>query len=240
MSMRLAQWLSKADQWIRFRRVAALVGCLSVTTPLLLYADVTDVAISASPPSVAAGGGTTTITALITDDRGTPVAGVPVTFSTDRGSLNATTAATDSTGAARVLLTTNQLSRVTARTGETPAVRVAASGGSASVTVGVAAPPKVVVSSAVAEAVPGTPVPLSITAAPGEGQTIVSILVSYGDGRGDSLPGTATSAAHAYAVPGVYTISVVATDSAGASGTAATVIVIRESATPPVAETPLG
>src|SRR5262245_16496630 len=55
---------------------------------------------SANPSTVSARGGTSTITAKVTDAGGNALAGVPVTFTTDAGSMSASVANTDSNGIA--------------------------------------------------------------------------------------------------------------------------------------------
>jgi hypothetical protein len=73
------------------------------------------VTVNASPSRLPVSGGTSTIVAAVLDAAGNRLLGVPVTFSTTAGTLSATSAATDSSGDARVSLTTNREAQVTAR-----------------------------------------------------------------------------------------------------------------------------
>src|SRR5688572_1966956 len=73
--------------------------------------------VSASPSSVSQSGGTVTISALVMDGSNNPLQGVSVLFSTTAGSQSSSTAISDSSGVARVTLTTTQTARVTATAG---------------------------------------------------------------------------------------------------------------------------
>jgi hypothetical protein len=75
------------------------------------------VVLNASPSSVPAGGGTVTLIASVLDINGNRLRNVPINFSTDAGTLSATVATTDANGEARVELTTNRETNVTARAG---------------------------------------------------------------------------------------------------------------------------
>ena len=80
-------------------------------------AAVASIAVIASPGSVPASGGTSTISGTVGDAAGNVVVGVPVAFSTDNGSLSASVAMTDQAGIARVTLTTSKTAKVTATAG---------------------------------------------------------------------------------------------------------------------------
>src|SRR5258705_4842899 len=71
-------------------------------------AGVERVLISASPQTLGPGGGTSTVTARVEDISGTGLAGIPVTFSTDAGSLSSTSVTTDSNGNAQTTLNTSR------------------------------------------------------------------------------------------------------------------------------------
>ena len=62
------------------------------------------VTISADPATVPATGGTVTLIATVLDESGRGLAGLPVSFSADAGTLSATSAVTDAAGEARVCL----------------------------------------------------------------------------------------------------------------------------------------
>src|SRR5688572_4011559 len=73
--------------------------------------------VSASPSNVSQSGGTVTVSALVMDGSNNPLPGVSVLFSTTAGSQSSSTAISDSSGVARVTLTTTQTARVTATAG---------------------------------------------------------------------------------------------------------------------------
>jgi hypothetical protein len=216
---------------IRFARVVAVTAFLLTPTQSLL-ADVTSITVAAAPSSVSAAGGTATITAKVSDAAGSPVASVPVSFSADNGSLSAEAVPTDETGTARVFLTAHTVTNVIATAGAPATSRVPGRGTSARVTVSVSPLPTVSISAstpatpAAADAPSNTSVIFTIRATPATGNTIVSVLVEYGDGHADSLSGSATSVTHAYSAAGRYTVTATATDNMGGSGSAGTTIVV--------------
>jgi hypothetical protein len=80
-------------------------------------ASATRIAVTASPQSLPSGGGSTTISARVEDQQGNGIGGVPVSFSTTRGSLSSTTVLTNASGFATTTLTTNVEATVTASAG---------------------------------------------------------------------------------------------------------------------------
>lgn len=178
------------------------------------------VSVSANPTSVPATGGSTSVTAVVVDASGNPIAGVPVTFSTTAGSFSATVVNTDSSGTARTTLTTNA-----------PASVTATAGGSTSTAVSITTSARPTVSiSASGTPTEGGVTTLSITANPGTGGApIQNVVVSYGDGTSDDLgavTGTVT-VQHVYNGEGSYTPTATATDTSGASSSASTVIFVQ-------------
>jgi adhesin/invasin len=75
------------------------------------------VVVSANPQSLDPGGGTSTIQAVVEDDEGNALAGVPLAFSTNAGSLDAANGVTDASGRATTTLTTTSTATVTVRAG---------------------------------------------------------------------------------------------------------------------------
>ena len=71
----------------------------------------------ANPGTVTATGGNSAIVANVGDVNGNVLANVPVTFTTDAGSLSASVVNTDQNGNAQTLLTTNKTAKVTAAAG---------------------------------------------------------------------------------------------------------------------------
>ena len=153
------------------------------------------VAVSASPSSVPAGGGTVTLSAVVLDTNGNRLPNVPVVFSTTQGSLSATNANTDSGGEARVQLTTSQQATVTA------------SSGSKTGTVAVAVSPALGLTLAVSSnPVAGQPMTLTITPA---ANTAPRVSVDWGDGTSPQDLGTVATARtvnHTYAIQGAFSI----------------------------------
>ena len=178
------------------------------------------VSVSASPTSVPATGGSTSVTAVVVDASGNPIVGVPVTFSTTAGSFSATVVNTDSSGTARTTLTTNA-----------PASVTATAGGATSTAVSVTTSARPTVSiTATGSPSEGGVTTLSITANAGTGGApIQNVVVNYGDGTSDdlgSVSGTVT-VQHVYNDEGSYTPTATATDTSGASATASTVIFVQ-------------
>ncbi|MGH9143084.1 MAG: PKD domain-containing protein [Vicinamibacterales bacterium] len=285
------------------------------------------IGVSASPGTVPAVGGTSTISAKVIDTNGNLLPGVPVSFSTDNGTLSASVLSTDSTGTATTQLTTNKTAKVTATTGvSTPATGTTTTAApSASVTVNVnavstitvgapspASPnvgqavtfpltyaqnangspvarvvidfgdgsaaqtitgqpsaashtysqvgsytvkvtafdtfgdtatgtgsvtvtpkPALVVTLTTSTQTPaaGSPTIFTIAATPTTGAAITSVVVDFGDGTQTALNGNTTSVQHSYNAAGTFSVTVVATDSSGATGSASTIIVVGSAAT---------
>ena len=206
---------------VRLAGISAVAALLLGTAELL--AELTNISVSASPASVSAAGGTTTISATVSDADGKPAPNVSVGFSADNGSLSAEAAATDQNGTARVFLTTKTTTTVVATLGASAAA-ARAQGPSASVSINVAPLPTVSITPSTSRPSPNAPVTFTIRATPATDNRIVSVLIEYGDGRADSLSGNATSVPHVYATAGSYGVSVTATDSLGGSGRADTTV----------------
>jgi hypothetical protein len=72
----------------------------------------------------------------------------------------------------------------------------------------------------------------NVTAAPAAGTSppsaITSMSIDFGDGESVSLPGSATTVAHVFRRSGTFTVTARATDSAGATGSGSTVIVVTD------------
>jgi hypothetical protein len=182
-------------------------------------ASAASVVANASPTTVPSTGGSTTITATVVDALGNPLVGVPVTFSTDAGSLSSSTATTNANGRAAVTLTTTRTAKVTARVGAGGTSAL-----SAEVTIGVASSVGVTLATS-ASPVAGQPVTLTVTG-PTSGP-LPSVVVTWGDGSSESL-GTvsgARTASHVYSSPGSYTITASATTE-GETTVASTGIVV--------------
>lgn len=180
------------------------------------------VSITASPSSVPSTGGTTTITAVVTDASGNPLGGVPVTFATTAGTFSSTVVNTDTAGMARTTLTTNQPATVT----------VTAGGTKETISITVSAQPTVSISVAQGSTpFEGGVTTFSITVSPAAtgGSPIQNVTVDYDDGTSDNLGSVSgtISVQHVYRDDGSFTPTVRAQDSTGSSVSASTVIFVQ-------------
>jgi adhesin/invasin len=200
------------------------------------------VSVTASPGAVPATGGSSTITATVLDTNGNLLAGVPVTFTTDNGTVSPALATTGANGQTTSTLTTTKVSKVTATAG------VASTSGtttttapSASVIVNVNTGPSVSIAGP-ASPTNGTASTFTITVVPTAPATITDVTVDFGDGTpkvdlgATSTSGSGTvSVQHVYASVSTYTATVSAVDSNGLTASASTVIVVTPA--PPLAVT---
>lgn len=200
-------------------------------------AGVATIGLTALPATVAPGG-KSTITATVSDISGTVIAGVPVTFTTDNGSMNASVATTDNSGNASAVLTTSKTAKVTATAGvgsstSSGTTTTTTPAPSASITVAVEPLPTASISAS-GNAQVGLPVTFTITAQPGTGgsTTVQSVTVNFGDGSDQPLgaaTGT-TTVQHVYASDGSKTARVTVVDSNGGSTSAATIVFVQTQA----------
>lgn len=164
------------------------------------------VTVTTTPQALGANGGSVTVQAIVTDDGGGGVGGVPVTFATDKGSISPSTAATDGSGVATATLTTTATAKITATAG--------AQSGTATVTVnarGLAS-----FGAAPSSSTAGTPIVFTVT--PTAGANIANVRVNFGDGEVRDL-GAVTAAVtfpKVYTSSGVFTATATATDASGA------------------------
>jgi adhesin/invasin len=178
------------------------------------------VTVSASPSTVPAAGGTTTLSASAVDAAGNRLRNVPVTFSTTAGSLSASSATTGDDGDARVQLTTSREATVTARAADQ----------TATVTVTVGAVSTVSLNVDPTSPVAGQPMTLTITPSITAGNPPPRVVVNWGDGSSDDIglvPG-ARGVTHTYTQQGFVTISVTATTDGEAFTTAQAIQVIAQ------------
>jgi hypothetical protein len=173
------------------------------------------VAVTADPQSLPGTGGSTTISARVEDTHGNGLSGVPVTFSTSRGTLSQTSGVSNAAGIVTTTLTTNQEATVTANAGTAT--------GSVTVTVRPRAALSITAPASATVAVPAT-----FVLTPGANAVLTNVVVSFGDGQSRSLGEItgATQVAHVFRTPGIATISATSTDSFGETGTASAQVAV--------------
>jgi PKD repeat protein len=184
------------------------------------------VALSASPTTVSAAGGTSTLLAVVFDVDGNRLPGVPVSFTATNGTIAETTVVTDGNGEARTTITTSRDTTITATAGGR-----GGDGGApitAQVTITAVAPPTVSVSVTTTTPTVGQPVVFTVTAAPPTGGVLRNVTIDFGDRTSQSLgtPSQATTVSHVYGSPGTYTVTVRAEDTTGSIVTATTTVVV--------------
>ncbi len=159
------------------------------------------VTVRANPATVPVAGGTVDIIATVVGENNAVLNGVLVSFSTNRGTLSATSATTNAAGEARVQLTTNREATVTASVGSR----------SGTVTVGILAPATVTLAASSSPVV-GQPMTLTVTPATG---TAPRVVVNWGDGSETDLGivSAERKVTHTYGESGSYSIVATATDS---------------------------
>jgi hypothetical protein len=176
------------------------------------------VELAASPTSLPSVGGTTRLTATVSDAGGNRLSGIPVTFSTTAGNLDQSGASTDSNGQAQAQLVTLVKATVTASA-------AGGTGGSAVVSIALRTPPNAALT-VVTKSFDAT---LFYTASPGaDGAAVNSVNINFGDGTSQgSLPaGVNQSMAHRYRTEGTFTAVLTVTDVAGETTTLLTVVTV--------------
>ncbi len=182
-------------------------------------AAVATLVLTANPSVVRSTGGTVQIVALVTDDNGNRIAGVPVTFTTTAGRLANTVVPTNLWGEARVTLTTTQTATVTASAGgQSDEVTVTATEGPL-LTLGVSTDPT---------AGEATVFAVGVTAG---SNPVRNVRIQFGDGSAQLLGALGdgdTDVSHIYQQAGTFLVTVTATDIAGERTTIRTSIVVAE------------
>jgi adhesin/invasin len=189
--------------------VSIMVGAAAATT----------VVATASPSSISQLGGSATISATVLDANNNGLAGVPVSFSTDQGTLSPVTATTNASGIASTTLTTNQTATITITAGtKTATAKVTA-----------VALPTITLTGPTTTPTAGlaTNFTLNVTAGTGSAP-IRNVVVDFGDGQTVNLgaaSGTVT-VPHIYLTSGTFTVTAIATDAAGQSTSMSVPIVV--------------
>jgi hypothetical protein len=166
-------------------------------------AGVSNILVSATPAGLGASGGTAQVTANVADEGGSGIAGVPVVFSTDQGTLTPSTATTDASGNASVSLNTTATATVTAAAGTKTA------------TVKVPVQARSLTSFKANPTSAGAGVPITFTVTPATGANISNVRIDFGDGTPSTNTGAIGAAQdypHAYGSAGTYTATATAND----------------------------
>jgi PKD repeat protein len=212
-------------------------------------AAVSAVVASANPSIVSSRGGNSTISAKVTDAGGNALNGIPVTFTTDAGSMSESVSNTNSQGIATSILSTNRTAKVTATAGVSTTTTTPPTGGTGTGTTTTTAPSSSTVTVTVnstASITIGTPAP----ATPQVGQTvsfpltypasttgasaIIRVDVDWGDGRRESFNSTPSAISHAYGSAGSFLVVVTGFDALGDTATASQSVTVTPRAQPTV------
>lgn len=186
------------------------------------------VVLTATPQTLGPAGGTSQISARVENTSGGPVPGIPVSFITDNGTLSASSAVTDDSGTATVLLTTSREAKVTANV----------AGKTAEITVRLNPRTGITITA------PTTPVsagvPATFTVGVSATANIRDVIVDWGDGTRESLgalPGNQT-VQHTYDQEGTFTVRATAVDATGFSESVGTTLRVLPGQPPSVIITP--
>jgi hypothetical protein len=187
-------------------------------------AGVERVIVSANPQTLPPGGGNSTITARVEDVSGTGLSGIPVTFTTDNGTLNPPTATTDSLGVATTTLNAPRTAKVTA----------SVAGKTADVTVGLNPRTGVTITGPTTQIAAG--LPATFTVGVGTTANIRDVTVDFGDGRQQSLGAISgsTTVQHTYTDANTYIVRATATDASGFTEQVSTSVTILPAQPPSV------
>lgn len=167
--------------------------------------------LSATPSAVLVTGTTVSITALVLDEAGNRVPGIPVTFSATTGTLSAGLVATDLNGEARVTLVTNRDAVVTATAGAQ----------TAQLTLPINPGPTVTITTPQLPLRAHTTAVFTVAVAPAVGPTgppVVSVVIDFGDGRVVDLGPVSGNVvvSHVYVERASFLVRVTAVDASGA------------------------
>jgi adhesin/invasin len=199
-------------------RIIAFSGGATAEAAEILVggAAVETLTLRTQPSSLPVTGGQVEVIATAVDASGNPVAGAPVVFSANAGTLNPSQAPTDTNGQARTTLTTSRETEVTA----------SVAGVSAEATISLLAQPTVTLAATPPTPAVGMPVTFTITpATTAAGSALRTVTFDPGDGSGPRTLGNGvTSFTHIYEREATYTARAIATDVSNQTGEATTVL----------------
>ena len=204
--------------------VSAFSGSARSESPVMVTiggAAAASISLTASPGTVPAGGGTVTLSARPTDANANLLPGVPVSFSADAGTLSSSSAISDSLGEARISLTTDRDTQVTASVGAQ----------TATVTIRVSVLPTVTIAATGGAPTVGELTPFAVSVSVGT-NPIRQVSVDFGDGTSQSLGSLtgSTNVTHTYSFAGTFNVVATATDTSGGVVSVATVLVVEGAA----------
>ena len=195
------------------------------------------ISVTASPTTVPLTGGTSAISATVSDTSGNPLRDVPVTFSTTAGTLSTAVASTDASGAATTTLTTNRDATVTASAG----AGATAGTNTGTVTVKVNVAGTIAVTVAPSPGVVGQPVAATVTLTPNaNGSPFQRGTVEWGDGGSTAIGGSSTTVQHTYTRSGTYVVRVTVLDQLGDSSSSSATLLVNAALRPTVSIVPVG
>ena len=181
----------------------------------------TAISLSASPSAVGPNGGTVEVIAVATGENNRRLAGVPVTFATNAGTLRESTVVTDANGEARTQLTTTREATVTATVGAVQATT----------TVRVTARPVITLTGPTAAVGEGETTSITVNVqAQANGDAVREASIDFGDGERRSLGALSGSRTlqKVYARKGTYQVTVTVVDTGGETSTATTTLTVEE------------
>lgn len=191
--------------------ISVVSGSAVATTEIEVIGDENErISLIANPPDLPSGGGTVSLTAVVTDSLGNPREGDRVLFSTTQGALksNGQFVVTDSEGHASDELTTDQTTEVTAEV-------VDASADPAKVTIPIGTT-NIVCSFTVSPENPSAGAPVTFTDTTEiDPEEIFNSIWDFGDGTSTS----GVSVQHTYASAGTFRVAHVLVDISGNSYT---------------------
>jgi adhesin/invasin len=209
----------------------ATVATASAVKIAIGAAAVAQLSLSATPGSLGAFGGSTTIVGRVLDAGGNALGGVPVSFTSDFGTVAPAVVTSDLNGIAQTTLTTTVTTKVTATAG------VASTNGTTTtaaqtttLTVSVTAAPTLTITPPATPPNAGLPATFTFAVAvPAGGSAVRNLDVNWGDGSGTRslgpVTGTSTQS-HVFAQAGTYTVTATLTDASGNTSTFQTAVTV--------------